>query len=168
MNKAPALVKPGPELEEAFREMNEEFLGEPYYREYSDFSQLLQRFAIEEVKPDDPARVPMSIFWLQSENGRLIGEVRLRHQLNVALEHEGGNIGYNIRPSDRGKGYGTLILGLMLDHARSLGQSIVQITCDSDNFPSSRIILKHGGILQSQGVSRWSGKDISRYRINLR
>lgn len=124
MKNAPTLVKPGPDLEEAFREMNEEFLGEPYYREYSDFSQLLQRFATDEVQPADPAYVPMSVFWLQSENSRLLGEVRFRHQLNATLEHEGGNIGYNIRPRDRGKGYGTLILGLMLDHARNLGQQL--------------------------------------------
>lgn len=48
-----------------------------------------------------PEIVPMSMFWLVMDRVAILGEVRLRHHLTPALEVEGGNIGYLIRPSER-------------------------------------------------------------------
>jgi len=97
----------------------------------------------------------------------ILGESRLRHSLTPALEHHGGHIGYVIRPSQRRKGYGTLILALTLEKARALGIQRVRITCDTDNTGSVRIIEKNGGILSAQVISERSGKLISQYWIDL-
>jgi predicted acetyltransferase len=83
------------------------------------------------------------------------------------LEHYGGHIGYFIRPSERDKGYGTRMLILALDEARKLGLSQVMMTCNINNLASARGIEKNGGVLASQGISRVSGKLISRYWITL-
>lgn len=160
------LAKPSPEFEFAFRDMNDEFQGQPQHREYDRFSELLRRIARDEQQPDNPAYVPMSIYWLVNE-GRILGEIRFRHYLNESLQQEGGHIGYHIRPSERAKSYGTAILRLMLDELRSRSLDQVLVTCDTDNLPSARIIERNGGILQSNGISTLSGKPISRYTIDL-
>ena len=111
--------------------------------------------------------VPQTCFWLVDCNGRLLGETHLRHYLTPALMEEGGHIGYVIRPSERHKGYGTIILALLLPKARSLGLTRVLVTCDTENLASARIIEKNGGILASRAISTRSGKPISRYWIEL-
>ena len=55
---------------------------------------------------------------------------------------EGGHIGYVIRPSERRKGYGTLILGLALVQAHACGLDRVRFTCNTENIASARIIEK--------------------------
>jgi predicted acetyltransferase len=110
--------------------------------------------------------VRSSTFWLVS-GSRIIGRSSLRHYLTTELAHEGGHIGYGIRPSERHKGYGTLILKLTLERARDLGLRRVFITCDADNVASARVIEKNGGGLHGQVVSNKSGKTISQYWIDL-
>jgi len=113
-----------------------------------------------------PGGVPFSTFWLAS--GRYpIGRSSLRHYLTPELEDEGGHIGYDIRPSERLKGYGKLILRLTLAEARKRGLRRALLTCDADNFASAKVIEWNGGRLREQAVSKRSGKLISRYWIEL-
>lgn len=161
------LARPSLELERAFYEMNEELHGQSQFREYDTFSGLLQKLAADEQQPDNPAYVPMSVFWLVNDESRILGELRFRHYLNESLEQEGGHIGYHIRPSERGKGYGTAILRLMLARLREQNFPRVLVTCDTDNLASARIIERNGGIFHSHGISAWTGNPISRYWIDL-
>lgn len=114
-----------------------------------------------------PGYVPSTTFWLAANNTQIIGESRLRHWLTTSLEHEGGHIGYVIRPSERQQGYGTCILALTLEKAKDLGLNRVLLTCDTDNTGSARVIEKNGGKLASQDISNSTGKPISRYWIDL-
>jgi predicted acetyltransferase len=111
--------------------------------------------------------VPESTYWLVKDVGAFVGFSRLRHRLVPALEHHGGHVGYAIRPSERGKGYGTRLLALTLDKAREIGLDRVLVTCDTDNIPSVRVIEANGGVLEDQLISNRSGKMISRYWITL-
>ncbi|SHJ44603.1 GNAT family N-acetyltransferase [Thermoclostridium caenicola] len=109
--------------------------------------------------------VPGSTYWLIEDKNRIIGTVNIRHWLNEALMFRGGHISYYIRPSERGKGYGTRMLTLALERCREMGLEKVLITCKKDNSPSAKIIQKHGGVLASEGVD---GPDIiQRYWIQL-
>ena len=65
-----------------------------------------------------------------------LGFLALRLSLNDKLFVEGGHIGYSIRPSQRGKGYGKEQLRLGLAAARKQGLERVLITCDEDNEAS--------------------------------
>jgi predicted acetyltransferase len=101
---------------------------------------------------DDPGKVTpeyvrQSTFWLV-EGDTYHGRLSLRHELNEALRQHGGNIGYDIRPSSRRRGLGTIQLALGLDKAREIGLERVLLTCDDDNFPSIRIIEVNGGVLE--------------------
>lgn len=110
--------------------------------------------------------VPSSVYWLV-RGGRMLGICSLRHELNERLRDYGGHIGYSVRPSERRKGYATLMLALVLDKARQRGNDRVLITCDKDNIASARVILKNGGLLESEGVDPQDGKLTQRYWIEL-
>lgn len=94
--------------------------------------------------------VPASTYFLADTRGYLHGAVNIRHGLNDFLRTEGGHIGYGIRPSSRGNGYGTKILALALEKAKELNINPVLVTCDKDNFPSAAIIQKNGGVMDSE------------------
>jgi predicted acetyltransferase len=81
------------------------------------------------------------------EDGEFIGRISIRHQLTDMLTVYGGHIGYEIRPSMRRRGYGTLMLKLVLPEAYRLGLTRVLITCDDTNIPSAKIIESNGGVL---------------------
>jgi len=120
--------------------------------------------AMETWDDTQTAIVPSSTRWLCCDD-HIVGEVRLRHRLNAALLHEGGHVGYTIRPSCRRQGYGTAILRLILPEAAARGIDPVLVTCDEDNVASARIIEHNGGVLEDRRVSRISRKPILRYWI---
>lgn len=114
-----------------------------------------------------PGFVPATNFWLVTQSKVILGESQLRHWLIPSLEHQGGHIGYMIRPLQRSKGYGTQILAMTLEKARNMGLNRVLLTCNQDNLASARIIQKNQGKLTSEGLLENSDKVISRYWIDL-
>lgn len=79
---------------------------------------------------------------LVDSNGHVYGCSSLRHHLKGDLLYIGGNIGYGIRPSERGKGYGTIQLMLLLEKAHELGLDEVLLTCRENNIGSKKTIEK--------------------------
>lgn len=153
-----------------FLEMALEFQAEGDERHkpaIDDLDAYFERFDILERGVDlPPGRIRCSHFWLQRD-GRIVGQSSLRHELTPDLLLEGGHIGYNIRPTERRRGHGTLILKLTLDEARQIGLTRVMVTCDADNVGSVRIIEKNGGVYEGQGISNYSGKLVNRYWIEI-
>ncbi len=76
---------------------------------------------------------------------RIVGEVYLRFGLTPELEEDGGNVGYQIRPTERNKGYATEALRLALRRLGERGIREALVTCDSGNLASVRVIQKCGG-----------------------
>ncbi|OGG53430.1 hypothetical protein A2851_05665 [Candidatus Kaiserbacteria bacterium RIFCSPHIGHO2_01_FULL_53_29] len=110
--------------------------------------------------------VPYSTFWLV-DGGEFVGQTNVRHRLNDHLMQIGGHIGYDIRPSERGKGYGNKILELALQKARELGIKRVTVTSDIRNVASRKIIEKNGGILENQIFNPEMGHDALRFWIDI-
>jgi predicted acetyltransferase len=92
------------------------------------------------------ACVPASAFWLV-EDGEFVGIGSLRHKLTRSLLRFGGHIGYAVRPTKWGRGYGTLLLKLLLKEAACLGIEEVLLTCDKTNVASAKVMRKNGGVL---------------------
>lgn len=113
-------------------------------------------------------KVPFSVFWLV-EGASFIGQLNLRHRLNDWLLQEGGHVGYGIRPSRRGQGFGKLILRLGLAECRCLGLARVLVTCADDNLASARIIEANGGELENviPDPADHGGTPVRRYWIEL-
>jgi predicted acetyltransferase len=110
--------------------------------------------------------VPASVYWLV-DGSKFIGRVSVRHKLTKQLRKEGGHVGYEIRPSERRKGYGTKSLKLVLPKTRKLGVKKILVTCDEDNIGSRKIIESNGGVLENK-IKAQSGKNKLRYWIDIK
>lgn len=169
-NPEVTLIEPSEALASELLEMASEYRAsgdDRYQSALADVSAYLRKLLEHSAGVGlPPGRVPSTTFWLKA-GPRIVGRSSLRHHLTPELEEEGGHIGYDIRPSYRRKGYGTLILGMTLKKAKGLGLERVLITCDTDNVESARIIEKNGGRLEARAISGKSGKKISRYWIGL-
>jgi len=71
----------------------------------------------------------------------IVGMVDIRHYLDEFLTQVGGNIGYDVRKSERNKGYAKQMLKLALEKCKELKMKKVLITCDKDNIASEKVIL---------------------------
>lgn len=111
--------------------------------------------------------VPHSTFWLVEAGTGVVGVANIRHSLTPGLRSEGGNIGYGIRPSARGRGLGNALLRLALGHARNLGLEQVLLTCGKSNAASAKIIRNSGGVLQSEEYLHDRKEVVQRYVIGL-
>ena len=120
-----------------------------------------------EISGPEDGKVPNSVFFLLDiERDILLGAVDIRHYLNDHLLKHGGHIGDGIRPSERGKGYGTEMIRLSLLECRKLGIDRVLMVCDRSNIASAKTIIKNGGILENEIVGD-DGRIEQRYWINL-
>lgn len=118
-------------------------------------------------------RLPDRLRWivaLDQPGEPLVGSIGLRWQDGSASlpEHVLGHIGYTLLPAHRGRGYATAGLALMLDEAREVGLSQVEIVCDHENHLSRRVIEKNGGTLVESFVNpRYGDEPHLRFVIGL-
>ena len=118
-------------------------------------------------------RLPDRLRWivaLDQPGEPLIGTIGLRWQDGTAElpEHVLGHVGYTLLPVHRGRGYATEALALILDEARDVGLSQVEIVCDHDNHLSRRVIEKNGGVLTETFVNpRYGDEPHLRFVIGL-
>ena len=94
-----------------------------------------------------PDGQPVSFHYWAVDGGRFIGEFQLRTEFPEKVMRDIGSIGYAVRVSEWGKGYGTAILRLGLDIARARGMERVLLTINDRNAASIRVCEKLGGRL---------------------
>ena len=135
-----------------------------FKNDYHDFDNYLNNL---ELKENVDGKVPDSVFFLlDEESNRLLGAVNIRHCLNEYLLKYAGHIGDGIRPSERGKGYGSEMIRLALIECKKLGIDKVLMVCDKSNIASAKTIIKNGGILENEFMDE-DGEIQQRYWINL-
>lgn len=108
----------------------------------------LALFASEEIGVGLAENRVRSSFFVAVVQGRIVGRVSIRHELNDHLLREGGHIGYAVRPQFRRRGYAAAILQLALQRLRELEVSRALVTCDDDNVTSAAVIERCGGVLE--------------------
>ena len=114
--------------------------------DFDEFFQVLERNKHQElIKPNYSPQITFGVF----VDEKLIGGFNLRYELKGNLINHGGNIGYLVRPSERRKGYGTIILNCALKEAKEIGLGKVLVTCRKENIASSKVIEKNGGIYEN-------------------
>lgn len=166
------LVRPAMEFRDSYRALVSEIAarGEPFVPfplgfPHENFEALLAQLAGCAQGIGIPAGfVPHSTFWLV-DGVEVVGVANLRHRLTDSLRIEGGHIGYGVRPSARGRGFGTRILALTLPEAASLGIAQALVTCAKSNLASSAVIRANGGVLQDETFLETRGEIVQRWWV---
>ncbi|HEX4207272.1 MAG TPA: GNAT family N-acetyltransferase [Ktedonobacteraceae bacterium] len=147
------LVKPSLEYGPEYLAMVEESLqsGEGYGHNNIELARADFALFVRELEEEaegiglPPGIPPQQTYFLLRDGKMVVGEIRFRPNVSPPYEKYSGHIGYNIRPSQRGKRYGTRQLALVLAEARKLGLAGVSLTIRDDNPGSVRVIEKNGG-----------------------
>lgn len=113
-----------------------------------DFEDWLKNVKLMETHA--PVGFVNSSLYFLLNGDRILGAIDIRHSLNEYLKGVGGHIGYGVRPSERRKGYATLMLSLALPMAKELGLKKMLITCNKGNIASERTIRNNGGVLENE------------------
>jgi len=136
-----------------------------FKNDYHDFDNYLLNL---ERKDKNNGFVPNSVFFLyDEERDKILGAVDIRHYLNKGLLFDGGHIGDGIRPSERKKGYATLLIKLSLDECKKLNINDCLIVCNKDNIGSKKSIINNGGIFSNEVMSD-EGDIEERYWIKIK
>lgn len=149
-----SLVRPDKIYEKAALELKEEFFA--FGEEVINGSALLDKLDYDEWLAhlrNNECESTVSDGWVESEtffavneNGRIVGIIDFRHNLNTAFLSEfGGHVGYAVRPTERRKGYCTQMLNLIKKHAAKMGVKNLMLSCYADNTASLKTMLKCGG-----------------------
>lgn len=98
-------------------------------------------------------KVPTTIYWLYVD-GQPVGFGKLRHFLTEQLLEEGGNVGYAIRPSERSKGYGSMILKMIIEEAKKMNIDKILLTIRNQNHSSIKVALNNSGKFEKSNEDR--------------
>lgn len=170
------LVEVSKEYEKQAMEYKNDFIshgeklinGSSGFIDYQDYDEWLRRIEAEKIKTASEEDTPSTTYFtIRKEDNKIIGSIQLRHHLTEELKKDGGNIGYGISPSERGKGYGTQQLALLLPRARELQLQRVMISCDKSNRASAKVAVKNGGIMSGEGYDEESESVTEIYWIDL-
>ena len=139
----------------------------PFLLGYEDATTWSDHVATWEARSRGEVIAPLSVpgnFLVAVVGGVIVGRASVRLALNEFLFHEGGHIGYCVRPDFRRRGYASQILLQSLVLVRAGGVEDVLVTCDVDNVGSATVIERAGGVLQNVVTSE-RGHDVRRYWI---
>lgn len=122
------------------------------FSEYGVWLVQQEKWSRGEELPD--GYVAQSIYWLFDDDVP-VGIGKIRHGLTPASRNIGGNIGYAIASTYRGKGYAKELLRLLLKEARGMELPEILLTVDKYNAASKKVIEENGGQLFSENDERW-------------
>jgi len=122
-----------------FRPTNPDTIDETWFSRTKDWYDRKQKGLNETDSPSFH-------FWAVDEN-EFIGEFQLRTKFTEKVLTDIGSIGYAVKPSRQNQGYGTQILRLGLEIAKSHKMEKVLLTINEKNIPSILICEKLGGKL---------------------
>ncbi len=111
------------------------------FEEYTSWLIQQDDWAHERNLPE--GYVGQTCFWLKAGN-LIVGIGKIRHDLTETSRIEGGNIGIAIDPVQRGKGYATRFIPLLLQKAQEMGIREMLITVKKYNYPSKVAFEKNG------------------------
>lgn len=137
-----------------------------YLDNYEGWLEKIEKEKTAEVTDEE---VPKRTFFLvRMDDNKIIGMVNIRLKLNKKYYNFGGNIGYGIRPTERGKGYNKINLYLALKVCQEYGIKEAMLDVDSGNLASWKTMEALGGTLIKEMKSELEGHDMFRiYTIDV-
>ena len=105
---------------------------------------------LEKIEKAVAGAIPSYTFFaIRKSDKKLIGTINIRYPYEDYIKTY-GHIGYGVRPSERKKGYATMMLKIALDFCRESRLERVLITCDKSNVGSFKTIMKCGGVFERE------------------
>ncbi|EJG1645741.1 GNAT family N-acetyltransferase [Vibrio parahaemolyticus] len=104
--------------------------------------------------------LPSTTYYCVS-NSEILGAIRVRKGTNANVENVIGHVGYETRPSARGKGVASFLLAWVRDHV--VADSFI-VTCSIDNPASQKVIENCGGEYLGNYTTDSEGT-VRRYRL---
>ena len=157
-------------------EYNQEFIKtypnswEPFVTK-NNFDEYLRRMNdYREGKDNDGLK---EIFYWLFDKDKIVGSgsIRLNPKIDKTTETYAGHIFYQVVPTYRKQGYGTIICHLLLQKMKKLGFKEAIITCYDTNVGSINIIENNGGELietvLGDGFSNSDNLKTRRYKIDI-
>jgi len=142
----------GREIYEMLQELPEDengFINPMFGKSFDEYAEWLKN-CVEDAKQAgviDGWKVPQTTYWLFVDK-KPVGYGKIRHYLTDKLIADGGNIGYSIRPSQRNKGFGKILLSELVKECSNIGVDRALLTIQKSNIASTNIALKNGGVIE--------------------
>lgn len=106
------------------------------------------------TKPTEEKVPSVTYFLIRQNDNKIVGMINIRLALNERLRNSSGNIGYSIRPTERGKGYNKINLYLGLQKAKEFGIEEVLLDAAVENPASWKTITALGGKKIREGIDQ--------------
>ncbi|WP_066186054.1 GNAT family N-acetyltransferase [Gracilibacillus timonensis] len=155
---------------ESFQQHNEKMHGSNFLSKADSIEQWIKDVDIFWDKATVPEGLAPCGTWIliRESDQQLLGISNLRFELStVFLQQYAGHIGYSIKPTERGQGYGTKILELTLKEAQKKAIAEVLLICGDDNISSAKVIEANNGKLEKKVWDEVDEEWIRRYWIAL-
>lgn len=146
------LVRPNKDMKKDIEEFKKEFFdhgekvinGSEMLDMINDIDVWLTKVTNNTAKETCDSNWVVTDTFLAIEDDRIIGIIDFRHELNDFLK-DLGHCGYSVRPTERNKGYATLMLKLLLAYVKKLGYESIYLSVKQDNISSIKTISKNNG-----------------------
>ncbi len=171
------LIKSSKEYYIQYKDMMDEWIDDgsrlapwPLYLSYENeekFGKTIEYIESVEQGINSDGRPQSTTYWLyDEENDRIIGLSNIRHKLVGEVGRLWGHIGYGVRPSERRKGYATLLLKEAMKEAEKLGINKIYVGAYSENIGSCKTIEKCGFTFDEIIIDEGCGKEIKKYFLD--
>lgn len=134
---------------------------------YEDFDTWLAGMRNRHTGRNLPEGYVREDFYLCYDGDEMVGVFSLKFELTEFLLNYGGHVGYAVRPSRQNRGLATQMLRQGLRIAADSGFGRILCICDEDNYPSEKVILKNGGVLENRLYDADEQVYVKRYWISL-
>ena len=96
------------------------------------------------------------------QDGEVLGAIRYRYHTSTYIENVIGHVGYETKPTARGKGVAKFMLSWIQENVL---QSSIIITCEADNSASKRVIESCGAKYINQIYSPEKNNEVKRFKL---
>jgi len=103
----------------------------------------------------------VQFYWLLNESDSIVGTIRYRTNVKEWM----GNIGYEVSPKQRNRGYAKAMLRKLIDVLKKENRSNIKLTVSPINVPSIKVIENCGGKITGTTQRESNNKTLNEYEI---
>lgn len=132
------------EYKNEFKQRNEKFVDDKSNEPEESFEEWLKRVTddSDEKTVSENWVLTDTFFIIRKTDNMLIGLCELRHSDDEIIK-DFGQIAYEIRPTQRNKGYATTVISMLCNIAKSVNMNELYVSVEESNKGSIRTIEKN-------------------------